>query len=356
MFGLEVSLSHQLIDGLTSIDIHEYLAGPALYGGIDLHDVLEGKAVLGSKDAVNRYTGAKLPQIIGHEMSGTITEIGGDVEGFQVGQRVTVNAAMDDRHHGFDPCEFCNAGRPNICDRIGFYGVNAKYGGFADEIVLKPFALVPIPDNVSLKLAALAEPLSVAAHMVRISGFKEGQDAVVLGAGPIGCALTFLLKDSGARRLIVSEVAESRAAQARASGADRVVNPEKERVLDIVRESMGTGADVVFDACGIQATLDTAIVCTKSGGTIFNVAIHEKPLQLDLNLLTIPEKRLLAGNAYTAEDYNRVIDVLRSRGSEIERFITAIVPLDKAVNEGFEEIVNNKAKHNKILIEVSGDE
>ena len=309
-----------------------------------------------SRTAVNKYTGAQLPQIIGHEMSGIITEVGKDVKGFDVGQRVTVNAAMDDRHLGFDPCEFCQSGRNNICNRITFYGVNAKYGGFADEIVLKPFALVPIPDSVSLKVAALAEPLSVAAHMVRISGFQEGQDAVVLGAGPIGCALTLLLKDSGARHLIVSEVAESRAAQAKAAGADRVINPTEQNVREAVRDMMGSGADVVFDACGIQATFDTAVACTKAGGTIFNVAIHEKPLQVDLNQLTIMEKRLLAGNAYTAEDYDRVIKLLSSRSADVERFITGVVPLESAVNDGFEEIVSNKARHNKILIELSGED
>lgn len=222
-------------------------------------------------------------------------------------------------------------------------------------MVVKPFALVPLPDNVSLKLAALAEPLAVAAHMIRLSGFQRGQNAIVFGAGPIGTALTFLLKDSGARCVIVSEVATSRLEQARTAGADRAVNPTKENVLDVVRELTGSGADVAFEACGIQATFDAAIGSVKTGGTVFNVAIHEKPLQLNLNLLTIQEKKLMAGNAYTAEDFQRVIQVLSTRGADVEKFITGVIPLDRAVDGGFEEIVNNKAIHNKILVELHGE-
>lgn len=222
-------------------------------------------------------------------------------------------------------------------------------------MIVKPFALVPLPDDVNLKIAALSEPLAVAAHMVRISGFQKGQNAVVFGGGPIGTALAFLLKDSGARCLIVSEPAASRREQAKAAGADRVVNPLKESVLDVVHELMGSGADIAFDAAGIQATFDAAISVTKSGGTIFNVAIHEKPIQLNMNLLTILEKKLMAGNAYTAEDFQRVIAILSKRGEEIQKFITAVIPLEKAIEGGFDEIVNNKDNHNKILVEVNGE-
>ena len=73
------------------------------------------------------------------------------------------------------------------------------------------------------------------------------------------------------------------------------------------------------------------------------------------DLLTFPEKKIVAGVAYTAEDFARAIEVLRSRLADIERFITAVVPLEKAVEGGFSELVNKKSKHNKILVQVGGD-
>lgn len=232
-------------------------------------------------------------------------------------------------------------------------------GGFADEIIVSPYALIPLPENLSLKLAALAEPLAVAAHMIRISGFQPGQNAVVLGAGPIGCALVFLLKDPGsaAKKIIVSEVSAARRAMASASGADHVVDPlsSANAVTSIVRDVMGSGADITFDAAGLQQTLDTAFAVTKPGGTVFNVAIHEKPKMLDMNLLTLPEKKLMAGNAYTAEDFERVVEILSMRGGEVEKFITGIVPLERAVEDGIKALSEGGGGHNKILVEVGGE-
>lgn len=329
--------------GVCGTDIHEYLAGPILCPG---------------HSTPNPSTGADLPVILGHEFSGTIVEIGSAVTAdFAVGQKVAVNPCLDDRHLQKPDCEFCAAGRRNLCTSSAFYGITANGGGFADEIVVSPHALVRLPDHVPLKLAALAEPLSVAAHMIRISGFQKGQDAVVLGAGPIGCALTFLLKESDAQNVIVSEVSSSRRTMASSSGADHVVDPlsSKAAVTDQVKEVMGNGADVTFDAAGLQATLDTAFACTKSGGTVFNVAIHDSPKQLNMNFLTLPEKKLMAGNAYTAEDFARVVKVLGERTKEVEKFVTGVVSLEDAVKEGFEPLIHGGGGHNKIVVEVQGD-
>ena len=323
-------------------DVHEYLAGPILLPG---HGI------------TNEHTGATVPLIMGHEFSGTVREVGNDVKGISVGQAIAVNPSMSCQHHGHKPCVVCEAGRPNVCLRSTFYGLHAQGGGFADEICVDQLAVVPLPETVPLKLAALAEPLSVAAHMVRISGFEAGQSAVVLGAGPIGCALILFLRDRGAKSILVSEVAASRVEQAKACGADRVVDPtqSKTAVSDAVQEVMAPGADVAFDACGIQATLDEAFNITKPGGTVFNVAIHEKPLSLNLNNVTLHEKRLMGGNAYTREDFEYVVRYIADHAELVESFISAIVPLESAVDGAFAELVRNKVAHNKILVQVAGD-
>ncbi|KAK3075810.1 hypothetical protein LTR53_000512 [Teratosphaeriaceae sp. CCFEE 6253] len=323
-------------------DVHEYLAGPIL---------------LPAAGQPNPFTGAELPLIMGHEMSGTVIEVGSEVSSITVGQRVCVNPATGCEHHGKPDCELCVAGRRNVCTRSAFYGLQDKAGGLADEICVNAIAVVPLPDSVSLKLGALAEPLAVASHMIRISGFRKGQNVLILGAGPIGCALTLLLKEGGAGCLLVSEVTDSRSAQATACGADKVINPmtSSSIVVDTTMDLMAPGADIAFDACGIQSTFDAAFECTKPGGTIFNVAIHERPLQINLNRLTLSEKRLLAGNAYTAEDFDNVIRLLEKGGPVLESFITATIPLENAVQGGFDELVHNKAHHSKILVEVHGE-
>jgi len=300
---------------------------------------------------------------MGHEMSGTIVEVGSNITQFKVGQRVAINPSMDDRHHGKEPCVNCKSGRPNICKSWACYGLSAHGGGFADEIVVKPFNCIPLPEGVSLKVGALAEPLAVASHMIRISGFQKGQDAVILGAGPIGLALLLLLKSRGARKVIISEVTESRSRQAEKFGADLVVNPlaksggdssdTSNPVLDAVHSVMVGGADIVFDASGIQSTLDTALMVVKPGGVVFNVAIHEKPLLINPNSFSFTEVKLMGGICYTNEDFEDVLEALATGTVAAEDMITSIVSLEDVVQGGFLELINNKAQHVKILIQPS---
>lgn len=340
--------------------------------GTDLHEYLAGPIFVPPKGTSDPQTGAELPVTLGHEFCGTIDEVGEDVGDFVLGQKVAVNPAMDDRHHGHGPCEQCRAGCQNRCERLVFYGLSQGQGGFAEHIVVKPAALIPLPPNISLKLATLAEPLAVAAHMIRISGFQPGQNVLVLGTGPIGCALIMLLRAKRAAVIVASEVAESRAIQAKSFGADIVVNPiakssphdsptetdfapQRNPVLNAVRRTMGTGAHVSFDACGLQSTLDSAIECTRPGGTIFNVAIHDKALSINLNTLVLGEKHLTGGNAYTPVDFVEVMMLLSTHSEQAERLITSIVPLADAVEGGFRELIDNSAAHVKMLIEAGGE-
>jgi (R,R)-butanediol dehydrogenase/meso-butanediol dehydrogenase/diacetyl reductase len=105
--------------------------------------------------------------------------------------------------------------------------------------------------------------------------------------------------------------------------------------------------------CGIQATLDTAIAATRSGGTVFNVAIHEKALSLNLNSITLSEKKLMGGLCYTKEDFEAVVQVLSEKGVEAERLITSVVALEDVVRGGFKELIENTAVHVKILVQAN---
>ncbi len=331
--------------GICGSDIHEYLGGPI------------SAPLPGGK---NRHTGIGLPVVMGHEMSGTIVEVGFSVTGLKVGQNVAINPTMDDRHHGKEDCSACQSERRNLCKNWACYGLSA-HGGFADEIVVKPFSCILVPDGVSLKAAALAEPLAVASHMIRISGFKHGHDVVVLGAGPIGLALLLLLRPK-ARKIIISEVTDSRSRQAEKFGADLVVNPIAKTsdgvgsgnlVMDAVNDIMEDGADIAFDATGIQSTLDTALLVVKPGGVVFNVAIHEKPLLINPNSFSLREVKLMGGICYTNEDFEDVLQILATGKLAAEDMITSVVRLEEAVQGGFLELINNKAKHVKILIQPS---
>ncbi|KAJ9604850.1 hypothetical protein H2200_010965 [Cladophialophora chaetospira] len=339
--------------------------------GTDLKEYTAGPIMVPSPDTPRAQTGASLPVILGHEFSGTVTEVGSGNSNFKPGDRVAVKPNMADAQLGTPACSMCEGGKSNLCTSTAYYGLDALSGGFSEQAVVKTSNIFKLPDSVSLELGALVEPLSVAWHMVHSSGFQPGQDALVLGAGPIGLGLLLVLKVIGARRVIVSEVLEKRSAQAVAFGADTVINPTStsdptkgsSSSNPVVREAQemtpgNLGVHVSFDASGLQATLDTAIAATRPGGTIFNVAIHSKSLLINPNDLLFLEKKFTAGIAYTAEDYSAVISALEKNADFAEKakkMITSVVPLEDAVEKAFKGLLEKKEDHIKILVRGSRD-
>ncbi|KAL4757489.1 2,3-butanediol dehydrogenase [Aspergillus foveolatus] len=334
--------------GICGSDIHEYLGGP-------LFSPPPGKK--------NPYTGAELPVTLGHEISGTIVELGSSVPAsdpnLKVGMRVAVNPAMNDRHHGVEKCTACRLGLPNVCKRYTSYGFSAAGGGLASEIVVKHYACIPLPESISLKVGALLEPLAVAWHCIRISGFQRDQTVLILGAGPIGLAILMLLRVWGVKTVVISEVTASRKRMARELGADLVLDPNEvgspkdglDPVVVATQKAVkADGADVTFDCTGLQSTLNTAIAATRPGGTVFNVAIHEKPLMVNLNELTLGERRLTGGICYTDVDFQGLIAALEAGKIQAERLITSIVNLEDVIDKALMELIHNKAAHVKILV------
>lgn len=332
--------------GICGSDIHEYLGGPIF------------SPQPGQK---HPRTGVSLPVVMGHEISGTIAELGDEVKNLFTGQKVTIIPLMGDSQYGTSPCVSCLTGRPNTCKQATFYGFSAPGGGFADEIVVNQANIVPIPDKVPLKIAALSEPLAVALHMVRTSGYVLGQNILVLGAGPIGLALLMILKAKGAGKVIVSEVSPLRIQYAQQLGADKVVNPldggtiasavPLNPVLAAVKELTVEGVDIAYEASGLQTTLDTAIAAVMPGGLVFNVAVHEKPLHVNINDFVIGEKKMTGGISYTLQDFQGVLELLSSEAIPAYKMISSVVPLSNVIEGGFHELINNKTKHVKILIQ-----
>jgi (R,R)-butanediol dehydrogenase / meso-butanediol dehydrogenase / diacetyl reductase len=275
--------------------------------------------------------------------------------------------ALDDRSYDEPPCFACRIGKPNICKRFATYGLSAWGGGFSSEIVVKDFNCFALPSSVSLEVGALTEPLAVAWHCIRESGFQKGQSALVLGAGPIGLALLLLLRVWDASKIFITEVTEARQLQAQKFGADVVINPLQKApesgtghkapdvVVQAIKEVCEDGVDVAFDATGLQSTLDTALAATRPGGTIYNVAIHEKPLLFNPNDIGFLEKKFLGGICYLKEDFEAVINAMGEGKIPFENMITSVVPLSNAIEGGFMELMRNKSKHVKILIKPEHD-
>ncbi|KAA8904629.1 hypothetical protein TRICI_005435 [Trichomonascus ciferrii] len=326
--------------------------------GSDLHEVTGGPVLAPGPGDCHKHTGTKLPVVLGHEMAGVITEVGRKVQSVKIGQKVAVNPLYTCKHFGIDLCEACQKGRTNLCLETARVGYSTSGGGFADQLVVPSENVFVLPENVPLEIGALVEPLAVAWHAVRMANIRPGNNALVLGAGPIGLALLQMLKVWGASKVIITEVLETRAQQAEKFGADLIINPlEKDKdgnlvsVPQKVKEFLkGHPVDVSYDASGLQSTLDTALEATGIGGQVINLAIQERPLNIIPHTLTMGEKIYRASMCYTDQDFSETIEALGAGRLDPTDMITSVVPLSQVVQRGFKELLTNRQNHIKILI------
>lgn len=233
---------------------------------------------------------------------------------------------------------------------MGFYGLSGWGGGLSEYIIVKEENAFVLPDNVPSDIGALCEPLSVVWYAMKHADWKPGMSALIVGGGPIGLAMALVLKANGAKWIALSEVAKARKDQA-AKFVDRVIDPTQEDVVKICKEQCdGLGPHVAFDCCGIEASVKTIIAAVRPKGIAFNVAIWEKPVNVDVQLLTMGDKTYRASIG-TCGIFQEVVDSLANGSVQPRDLITKRVKLEDVVDEGFYDLIKNKDKHIKILVE-----
>ena len=232
--------------------------------------------------------------------------MGSDGSSFTVGQNVVVQPTI---YCG--TCEACKAGSENVCYNGGFIGLSGGGGGLSESIVVPESAVLTLPSNIPLDIGALVEPLSVAWHAVSAAPITPDSAVMILGGGPIGLAIVQCLVAVGTRKIIVSEISGSRQRFAREFRAHHVVCPKTYDVVQMGRVlSNSDGPDVVFDCAGVPASLTTACRAVRARGTVVNVAIWEKEVPFDPNLLVFREAKYMAVLGYQRQDFQAVINLL----------------------------------------------
>ncbi|CAM1501354.1 Fc.00g105160.m01.CDS01 [Cosmosporella sp. VM-42] len=319
--------------GICGTDLHEYLGGPN-FCPVTAHPV----------------TGETIPVTLGHEFSGVIKEISPDVTGFEVGQACAVQPTIF-----CGDCVACGVGAENVCHSGGFVGLSGGGGGLGEAVCVNATHVFPLPENLSLEVGALVEPLSVSWHASSAAP-QLSPDSIVLviGGGPIGLAMILCLRAKGVKTIVVSEVAASRQNFATEFGATRVANPIEEDVKKVVLElSDGRGADVVFDCAGVPASIKGACGAVKTKGLVVNVAIWEKEIPFNPNWMTWKESSYKSVLGYQREDFEAVIENLRTGAIKPDCMITRKIKLDNVVEDGIKALINDKDNHVKILVDVN---
>ncbi|KAJ4362436.1 hypothetical protein N0V83_010529 [Neocucurbitaria cava] len=319
--------------GICGTDLHEFLGGPN-FAPTNPHPV----------------TQETIPITLGHEFSGVVTELGPGVSSFLVGQQVVVQPTIY-----CDACQACRVGAENVCSNGGFIGLSGGGGGLSDSVVVPERAVLRLPDNVPLDVGALVEPLSVAWHAISASPLAKDSVVLILGGGPIGLAIVQCLVSLGTKKIIVSEVSSSRQRFAREFGAHHVVDPKTYDLVAISKELSGSdGPNIVFDCAGVPASLTTACTAVKARGTVVNVAIWEKEVPFNPNMLVFREAKYTAVLGYQRKDFQAVIDQIAAGHLKPSKMITSKIRLEDLVEGGIKALINDKESHVKILVEVGG--
>ena len=289
------------------------------------------------------FTGRQpLPAVCpGHEISGVVAAVGADVDGWSPGQRVAVEPLVRCGH-----CPRCRRGDYHLCRQLRIAGV-AVPGGMADSLVVPDYTLFRLPDAVDFELGALAEPMAVVVHALRLAGTVEGTSVLVLGAGSIGLLAAAAARHLGAGSVAITARHEHQRAAARRLGCDRVLDPDDVQKVEprpcVVIETVG----------GSAATVPDAIRTVDRGGTIVIIGIFDAPLRIDSQALLVKEIRLVGSMVYNRTggkaDFDTALEILAAHASELRPLVTHVFALEEA-QVGFETAADKKTGAIKVML------
>lgn len=272
--------------------------------------------------------GPELPELFrsgvvsGHEFAGEIVAVGSQVLDWSVGQRVTVNP----NGHVCRQCRYCRAGRYNLC-RVATWenpaGV-ARDGGMAELVSLHTSYLHVLPDTLDTRRAAWTEPLAVALRAVRTSPLRVGDDAAVIGGGPVGQLVLQVLRRAGARRVLLVEPSAFRRDLALTLGADEAITPDELAA----RLSAGEQpeSDLILECSGHPAAVQTSLELVAAGGSIRLVGMSPTPPAFDSVQAIAKEVQILGGFIYVSE-FPQAIDLLARAAIDVDTLTTSVAPL-----------------------------
>jgi 2-desacetyl-2-hydroxyethyl bacteriochlorophyllide A dehydrogenase len=262
----------------------------------------------------------RIPAIIGHEMSGVVATVGREVTGWTPGDRVTVMPL-----EWCGRCAACRAGHQHVCHHLVFVGIDAE-GAMQQSWTVPERLLVRLPSDLALDHAALTEPTAVAVHDVRRAGVREGDRALVVGGGPIGILIASVAAAVGAD-VVVSEPNAFRRGVADGLGL-KTLDPGD--VAEAVEEwTGGAGADVAFEVSGSVPGLAAATRSLRVRGRLVVVAIHSRPVPVDLFRVFWRELQLLGARVYERADFERAVGLLATGAIPAARLITGVESLER---------------------------
>ena len=277
-----------------------------------------------------------VPMVVGHEYVGEVVDMGQEVRGFEVGDRVSGEGHITCGH-----CRNCRAGRVHLCRNTTGVGVNRE-GSFAEYLVIPAFNAFKIPDNISDELASIFDPFGNAVHTA-LSFDLVGEDVLITGAGPIGIMAAAVAKHVGARNVVITDINEYRLDLARKMGATRAVNVSEEKLEDVMTElGMTEGFDVGLEMSGVPVAFNSMLDNMNHGGKIAMLGITPSDMAVDWNQVIF--KGLVIKGIYGREMFEtwyKMASLIQS-GLDISPVITHQFNIDD-FQQGFDTMLSGQS-------------
>jgi len=277
-----------------------------------------------------------VPMHVGHEYVGTIVELGAEVKGFSIGDRVS-----GEGHIVCGTCRNCRAGRYHLCRNTIGVGVN-RAGAFAEYLSLPAFNTFKLPDDISDDMGAILDPFGNATHTA-LKFQLVGEDVLITGAGPIGIMAAAIARHVGARHIVITDINEYRLTLAKKMGATRTVNVQHENLSAVMAElGMFEGFDIGLEMSGNPTAFRSMLENLNHGGKIALLGIPPENTVIDWNQVIF--KSLEIKGVYGREmfdTWHKMIAMLQS-GLDLTPMITHHFPVER-YKEGFEAMLSGQS-------------
>ena len=309
--------------------------------GSDIHYYQEGR--------VGAFS-VREPLILGHEIAGVVAETGSAVTRVQVGQPVAINPNLPCLS-----CEYCLAGRTNLCKHMVFFGSAAVtphiQGGFREQLVVPERQCVGLPSGFDTAIAAFAEPLAVCLHAVNRAGPLTHRSILVTGCGPIGCLTIQAAKLAGVAHVTATDVEDKALEVAQSLGADETINVQSDAKTMTSRESGRGSLDAAFECSGHPRALTTCLHAVKPRGSIVQVGmLPTTEFALPANKLVAKELHLF-GTFRFHEEFDIAVDALVRKRLDVASLLTGAYSFDD-VDAAFAAAID-RSRHMKVQLRFS---
>jgi L-iditol 2-dehydrogenase len=266
------------------------------------------------------------PVTIGHEFAGTIVEVGNDVEGWKLGDKVTSETYF----YTCGQCGYCRRGKRNLCARRRSIGSRAD-GAFARFINTPASNLHRVPDELDLESAALTEPLACTVYgVLETAGVRAGDIVAITGPGPIGLLALQLSKIAGANVVMIGTTQDkARLRLAEDLGADAAIDVQSvENIASTVCDRFDTeGADVVIECSGAAPAAKTLTDVARKGARFCQMGLYGKPILFDQDAVCYKELVVTGTNAHVSSAWPRALKLLAERKIDAQRLISHRMPI-----------------------------